>query len=124
MVIVNNGLNILRDMLNGTNPSLNFIAIGTGTIAEGTGDTAMGNEVNRGSAQSFKKYDTGILNDVGTFTKRVEFPSTNRNNFQEVGLLTASSGGTLFNRIVLTSSITHSASRKIRIDINYQIRRP
>ncbi len=123
MVITNNGLNILRSMLSGTNPSIDFMAIGSSTTTAEVSDTTLGSEVNRGNTISFRKYNTGILNDVGAFTKRVEFSSINRNNFQEVGLLSASTGGTLFNRIVLSSSVTHSANKRIRIDIDYQIRR-
>ena len=123
-MITNNGLNILRDMISGTNPSLEYIAIGTSSAVAIATDTALGTEVNRGSAINFRKYNTGILNDVGAFTKRVEFPATNRNDFREVGIVTASSGGTLFNRIVNASSTTHAANKRIRIDIDLQIRRP
>lgn len=123
-MITNNGLNILRNLLNGTAPSLNYVAIGTSSAVAVVDDTGMGNEANRVSSIGFREYNTGIVNDVGVFKIRAEIPPTKRNNFQEVGIVTSSSGGTLFNRIVTSSSIAHTTGRRIRIDMEFQIRRP
>src|SRR3990167_2164127 len=123
MVTTNGGLNLLRDVLAGTNTTLDYIAIGSSSSVAKVDDTTLGSEVNRVSVQSFREYNTGVTGDVGVFKKRARLLSTKRNAFTEVGLLTAESGGTLFNRIV-TSSISHTAGREIRIDMEYQIRKP
>ena len=60
MVVTNSGLNLLRDGLSGANnPKLLYIAVGSGTAAPSTGDTALGNETFRKAITAFTNGTNG-----------------------------------------------------------------
>lgn len=107
------GLNLIRSFLAGdspTNPTHG--GVGTGTTGVTSGDTALETEVGTRQTTSTVKKANGIIDIIFTL------PSTeaNGNNLSEVALLTALSGGTLFQRAVHTAfAKTSSFAVKYRI---------
>lgn len=101
-LVTNAGLNLIRDRVRGVSlvDPLSHFAVGTSNTAASAGQTALVAEVWRdvftqvtlGSAQIVIRYFLGP-NDA------------NGNTLQEVGLLNASSGGSLYARRVLGSAI-------------------
>lgn len=93
-MIVNAGLNLIRDVLSGTADKPSHIAVGTGTTAAASGDTALETEVDRIPLTAQKQGGTGALEYVTT----LDSTEANGNSLSEVGVLNASSGGALLMR--------------------------
>jgi hypothetical protein len=105
-LVVTAGRNLVRDLLKGDSAAtLTHLALGTGTGAVAATDTTLGTEVFRGALTSLTAA-AGKLTAVyylGT-------GSANGNTLSEAGLLTASSGGVLYARALLASTIAKTAA--------------
>lgn len=100
-LVVTSGINFICDALakSASRPGvLSHIAVGTGVAAAAAGDTALGTEIGRGAATY------AHTNGVASFTMTVTFAAgVATGNITEAGLLNASSGGILFNRVVFSA---------------------
>lgn len=93
---VNAGLNQIRDFLNGDSPTPpSHLAVGTGTTAANAADTTLETEVFRTTIDKDEKATAGVIE----YTATLATTDANGNSLSEVGILNASSGGTLSNRI-------------------------
>lgn len=77
--------------------SASHLALGTSSTSPAYGDTALGNEVYREAVDS--STDNG--NDLETSTL-LDSGEGNGNTFKELGLVSASSGGTFFNHALIS----------------------
>lgn len=95
-LVVNGGLNMLRDHIIGaSNITITHAGIGSGTAAPIASDTALGSEILRKSATIDTSIGTGKVQfEWQTLTTEANSPGT----ISEAGLFTASSGGTMFCR--------------------------
>lgn len=105
-LIVDAGLNLVRDMILGTGLTPSHIAIGLSATAPAAGDTTLGSEVFRGLITRRTANDK--LANMQLF---LDTTSGNGNTLKEAGIFTRSSGGTMLSRvtypeIVKTSSLT------------------
>jgi hypothetical protein len=124
MVITNNGLNRIRDLVQGESvtkldSSNTFIAVGTGTGGASLTDTTLGTETDRNAMDSaFPRDGTGN----GVMEHQASFDDTDFTSatISEVGLFDASTSGTLIARIVPSVSITKSADEVVRIRTRLQ----
>lgn len=105
-LVVTAGRNLVRDLLsNASSARLTHLALGTGTATVAATDTTLGTEVFRGALTSLTA-SAGKLTAVyylGT-------GSANGHTLSEAGLFTASSGGTLYARALLASTIAKTAA--------------
>ena len=105
-LVVNDGLNLIRDLLDGDAVAgITHFAVGTGTAAATAGDTALGTEV-------FRAAVTGRTSNSQQLVVSYYLPSgsANGNTLTEAGLFNAASVGTMFARVKLASSIVKTAS--------------
>jgi hypothetical protein len=105
-LVVDSGLNLIRDRLAGaTSNYVTHFAVGTGTTAVTGAQTALATEVFR----------DGVTTAITSTSKAVRFeyylPASyaNGNTLTEIGLFTAPSGGTMVARALLTTPIVKSA---------------
>ena len=105
-LVVDGGLNLLRDRIAGTSSDyVTHFAVGTGTTPVTGTQIALGSEVFRDA----------ITSAITTTSKAVRFeyylPASyaNGNTLSEIGLFTASTGGTLVARALLATPIVKSA---------------
>ena len=105
-LVVDGGLNLLRDRIAGTSSDyVTHFAVGTGTTSVTGTQIALGSEVFRDA----------ITSAITTTSKAVRFeyylPASyaNGNTLSEIGLFTASTGGTLVARALLATPIVKSA---------------
>jgi hypothetical protein len=92
------------------------IAVGTDDSSESPSDSSLGNEVHREGVDSSD--DNGKNVKVQTLIGENE---ANGNTLREVGIFTASSGGTMFNRAVI-SDISKTSNKTVTIEIELQFR--
>lgn len=105
-LVVTAGRNLIRDLLKGDSAAtLTHFALGTGSTAVTAADTTLQTEVFRDTLTQ-KTASAAQL----TCTYYLATGSANGNTLREAGLLTASSGGTLYARVVLASAIAKTAS--------------
>ncbi len=120
MVLTNLGLKRIRDLIKGAavtplDGGSSYIALGSGTTAAQVTDTALETE----TANSRQGMDSGFPRD-GTGTAEVEHQASITDSeivsgiFSEIGLLDASSGGTLIARVVPSTSFTKNANEVLR----------
>jgi hypothetical protein len=105
-LVTDAGLNLLRDHLAGTSSAYpTHFAVGTGTTAAAAGQTAMG-------AETFRDAITQRITSAKQLVIRYYLSSLSANGgtLAEVGLFTASSGGTMFARAKLATSIVKTSS--------------
>jgi len=110
-LVVNSGLNHIADQLSDSpdESAMSYMAIGTGTTAPTSSDTALESEVARVALTS--KTDSGSeLTYVGEFGEGVGTGA-----ITEAGIFNASSGGTMLARQVF-SAINKGASDTLRIE--------
>lgn len=105
-LVVNDGLNLVRDLLDGDSVAgLTHFAVGTGTAATAAGDTALGGEVFRdavgGRTSNAQQLVASYYLGSG---------SANGNTLGEAGLFNAASGGTMFARVKLSPTIVKTSS--------------
>lgn len=116
-LIVNVGLNLLRDALGGyvTNAAIKYVAIGTSATAPAAGDTQLGAEV-------FRKVLTGVPNQIGQSQLQTVMwlgPADSVGTIiAEVGWFAGASATATANSGVLVSHVlyshTHTASESIQ----------
>lgn len=105
-LVVDAGLNLLRDRLAGTSSAYpTHFAVGTGTTASSAAQTALVGE-------TFRDAITQRITSAKQLVIRYYLSSLNANGatLAEVGLFTASSGGTMFARAKLASVIAKTSS--------------
>ena len=114
-MVTNSGLQFIRDLIDETQQGCTHFATGTDLSATVVDHTALGNEVYRNAISSRVKVDFEI-------TQRCFIPpsAANGNTLYEAGLFNASSGGTLFSRVVhdaiaktISNTVTYSWTHTI-----------
>lgn len=105
-LVVDSGLNLLRDRIAGTTSAyITHFAVGTGTTAVTPVQTALVSEV----------YRDGITSAITSTSKAARFeyylPAAyaNGNTLTEIGLFSAPSGGTMVARALLATAIPKSS---------------
>lgn len=93
------------------NEDASHLALGTSTTDPTVDDTALGNEVFRTGVTS--TLDDGTSLSTSTF---IDTSEANGNTIEEVGLFTASSGGTLLNHASV-QSVAKTSSKTLTIDV-------
>jgi len=99
------GRDLARDLLVGDSAAtVTHFAVGTGSTAVAAGDTSLGSEV-------YREAITQTSTSSGAIEFKHYLPSTEANgvDLTEAGLLTATSGGVLFARVVF-AAISKTAS--------------
>jgi len=115
--IVDDGRNnILSGIGNlGGGDSFVYLAVGTDGTSVTDGDSSLGTEVERiplDDASNQYSQDTANTEVTGTWT----FGTGQANStLAEAGLFTASSGGTMLNRTVISPTIGKSSSQELRV---------
>ena len=110
-VVTNNGVARIAAVWaadSSTTPT--HIGIGTDNTAAATTDTALGAEVDRNAILT--DFASGA---VATFKAFFSKSEANGSTIAEVGMFDAASGGTMFCRSVLVSSIVKDATKSINI---------
>ncbi len=82
-----------------------YLAVGTGSTAVAASQTALVTEILRGAVTSRSYSD-----DTASLAYTVPSGTGVGNTFQEAGLFNAASGGTMFNRVLLTTAYTKTAT--------------
>lgn len=106
-VVTNAGVNYIIDAMQGsaTITNLKFHASGTDSTSENASDTALGAEVaTRATGTTVEGASANIYRSVGTIAYAASF------SLREHGLLSASSGGTLFDRSVFALQSVDSST--------------
>ena len=105
-LVTNAGLNLVRDLLDGDSVAgITHFAVGTGSAVVTALDTALDNEVFRGGVTS---RDTSAQQLIVKYY--LGSTEANGSILTEAGLLNASSGGTLFARVLLTPAINKNSA--------------
>lgn len=105
-LVVNAGLNLIRDLLDGDAVAgLTHFAVGTGTTAVSASQTALTTQVFRDAVTSRTSNAQQLV-----ITYYLASGSANGNTLAEAGLFNAASGGTMFARVKLASTIVKTAS--------------
>lgn len=119
-LLVNAGKNLLAQRLgsNGVN-AVSHCAVGTSSTAAAAGDTALGGEVARVALDGPSYPGTGQIRWTCTFGATVG----NGQTWKEVGLLNATSAGTLVNRFVLAvaNQVTKNTSTIVNVTVTVTI---
>ena len=116
-LVVLAGRNLIRDRLQGgAVAALTHFAVGISNQAVTSGDTALQIEV-------FRDTITQFVNGSGILTVKYYLATGNANGqtLAEAGLLNASSGGSLFSRVVLASTIAKTASITVTFQWDFTI---
>ena len=106
-LVVNQGLNFIRDvMIASTTGSITHTQPGTSSTAVAASDTALGGAIgSRLAAADRYSGGTGIIN-IDTFYTAGD----NNGSWAEVGAFTASSGGSMIARKILSSTFTKATT--------------
>jgi len=95
------------------------LALGTDSTAESSSDSSLGNEVFRTSVTD--SIDKGSELLTSTFVDSTE---ANGNTIEELGLFSAASGGTMFNRSTQFSSIAKTNDETVTFDVSLTFANP
>lgn len=88
----------IANYLNNSSPTPpTHIAIGTSGTAANPEDTALGNEIARVAISSKEFLSPDVISFVGTINTN----TANGQTIREIGLFNASTGGTMFSRVVI-----------------------
>lgn len=105
-LVVTAGRNLVRDLLKGdSSATLTHFALGTSATAVSASNTALVAEVYRAGLTSLIASSAQL-----TCKYYLASGSGNGSTYREAGLLTASSGGTLYARALLASAIVKTAA--------------
>lgn len=105
-LVVNAGLNLIRDLLDGDAVAgITHFAVGTGTTAVSATQTALVTQVLRDTVTSRTSNAQQLV-----VSYYLASGSANGNTLAEAGLFNAASGGTMFARVKLASTIVKTAS--------------
>lgn len=115
-LVVNAGLNLIRDLLDGDAPAgLTYFAVGTSATAASAAQTTL-------VAETFRAAVTSRTSDAQKLTVKYYLPSGSGNGatLAEVGLFNHVSAGTMFARAVLSSTIAKTSAITVTFtwDIN------
>jgi len=106
-LVVDAGLNLLRDFIDGDAVTgITHFGYGTGTTAVTAADTALGSQTARPALTS----KTGTVSKAWTGTYFLNSSTGNGNTYSEAGLFTASTGGTMFARVILSPAVVKTSS--------------
>lgn len=113
-LIVTAGKNFVADLLiAAVTGSFTHCGVGSSTQAPAAGDTALTSQI--GSRKTAT--DRFRTNNIATFS--TFFGSADNNGtWNEVGVFTAATGGTMLNRALFTSAITKDTSKTITVDVD------
>lgn len=110
-LVVDAGLNLLRDFIDGDAVTgITHFGYGTGTTAVTAADTALGSQTARPALTS----KTGTVSKAWTGTYFLNSSTGNGNTYSEAGLFTASTGGTMFARVILSPAVVKTSSIAVR----------
>lgn len=121
-LITNPGFAAIASRLNGDGAEavFGYIAVGTGTTAAAVTDTALQTELSTSglsrAAATASRVTTSVTNDTARFSKT--FTVTGSAAVTEIGILNASSGGTLLCRRVFSAyNVVNGDELTVRYDI-------
>jgi len=117
--VVNAGRAILTNRIIGSGTTPDRIAMGTGTTAVQLTDTALGGEVESRTTGTTSRTTTSSANDTFVCTGTVT--ATASRTIGEAGLFDAASGGNLFVRGVLASTISLASGDSIAFTFTVQV---
>lgn len=110
-MIVNTGLNFIREAVSRDVTPMGYIAAGEGSTGVTSADTALESELDRVAVLSYDDTATGAVRF------RAIFESNQANgNLQEFGVFNAVSGGIMGAKTVLGSSFTKDVSIMLRVN--------
>lgn len=110
-IVVNAGRDRVAEIIAGDSTAVpTHVAIGTGSTAALATDTALVTEVDR-NALAASTATAGVITFRGFFSKS----EANGNTIAEMGLFDQSSGGTMFCRTVLGSTIAKTSTISITV---------
>lgn len=117
--VVNAGRAILTNRIIGSGTEPKYVAMGTGTTAVALTDTALGGEVESRTTGTSSRTTTSTTNDTYQVTGTVT--ATASRTIGEAGLFDAASGGNLFVRGVLASTISLASGDSIAFTFTVQV---
>ena len=117
--VVNAGRAILTNRIIGSGTEPKYVAMGTGTTAVALTDTALGGEVESRTTGTSSRTTTSTTNDTYQVTGTVT--ATASRTIGEGGLFDAASGGNLFVRGVLASTISLASGDSIAFTFTVQV---
>jgi hypothetical protein len=117
--VVNGGRAIITNRIIGSGTEPKYVAIGTGTTAVALTDTALGTEVETRATGTSSRTTTSTSFDTVTVTGTVT--ATASRTIGECGLFDAASGGNLFIRGVLASTISLASGDSIAFTFSCQV---
>ena len=117
--VVNAGRAILTNRIIGSGTEPKNVAMGTGTTAVALTDTTLGGEVESRTAGTSSRTTTSTTNDTYQVTGTVT--ATASRTIGEAGLFDAASGGNLFVRGVLASTISLASGDSIAFTFTVQV---
>lgn len=118
-IVTDAGFALLCDMLaEATSEELLYVAAGEGTTAAAAGDTSLQTERWRGPIVTKERSGSSLV--VRTFLDSSE---ANGYTLTEFGILTASSAGTLFNRVILSPGVAKDATKTLTIQVTISLTR-
>lgn len=118
--VVNGGRAIITNRLRGSGTDPLYIAVGTGSTAVATTQTALVTEVDSRVTGTSSQQTTSTTNDTHRVTGTYTCGATSR-VITEVGTFDAASGGNMFIRAVLDSSVSLVNGDTIAFTINTQV---
>lgn len=105
-LVVTAGKNLVRDLLKGdSTATITHVAVGTGTTAVVVTDTTLQTQVLREAATEKTAASAQL-----TVKYYLASGSANGNTLAEAGLFTAASGGTMYVRAILSSTIVKTSA--------------
>jgi hypothetical protein len=117
--VVNAGRAILTNRIIGSGTEPKYVAMGTGTTAVALTDTALGGEVESRTTGTSSRTTTSTSFDTVTVTGTVT--ATASRTIGECGLFDAASGGNLFVRGVLASTVSLASGDSITVTATVQV---
>jgi len=113
MGITTNALNVVAASLAGSSTP-DFIAVGTGSTAFASGNTALANETDRNQINT---YDLGTPEEV-TLVSNWAPPEISGTILKEFGAITT--GSVLLNREILTGSLVFTGEEELQIQQTFK----
>jgi len=109
-MIVNAGLNLIRNAISRDIDVVGYVAVGSGSTGAAAGDTALVAEIERIPIMGYSDDATGTVTFIAIFE-----PNQGNGNLREFGLFDALTTGTLFARYVAGASFTKDTSLMLKI---------
>lgn len=119
MVITTNGLNLINGEILDSFDIMTHMGFGTGTNTPSITDTTLQTETLR------YPFNIDSVKDIGNgtyeFQGRIPLPDGNSDTFAELGIFSASSGGTMGFRELFSSTFTKTDSDEIIITVQLTV---